>query len=275
MTDYLDRTVDLAELAPVFDELTFWSSRFGALLVDNLELRRGITILDVGCGAGFPLFELAHVHGPSCRVVGADVWSAALQRAEAKRRTYALHHAALAEASGDALPFRDASFDLVVSNLGVNNFAHPERVFAECGRVARPGGRLALTTNLSGHMRELYALFREVLGDFGRDDYLARLDADEARRGTVESVAARMEGGGFAVARAVEGSFRMRFADGSALLRHWLVIIGFLPAWRGVVDPEDARGVFNALERRLNEEAAARGALETTVPMLYLEGVRR
>lgn len=33
------------------------------LLLDNLELSRGATVLDLGCGTGFPLFELADMHG--------------------------------------------------------------------------------------------------------------------------------------------------------------------------------------------------------------------
>ena len=277
MTDYLDRKVDFADpaVAAVFDELSFWSSRFGALLLDNLEPARDRRVLDLGCAAGFPLFELAHRHGASCRLVGADTWEAALRRAEHKRSVYGLRHVSLARADGAALPFRDASFDLVVSNLGVNNFADAPRALAECARVARPGGRLALTTNLSGHMRELYAAFREVLAAMERPEYLDRLDADEARRGTVDSVRALVETAGFEVAKVAESTFRMRYADGGALLRHWLTVVGFLPAWRAVVDPADERAVFAALERRLDAIAAECGEIETTVPALYLEARRR
>ncbi|HMZ78975.1 MAG TPA: hypothetical protein PLL06_04700, partial [Acidobacteriota bacterium] len=60
------------ELASVFDELSFWSSRFGALLIDNLVIRKHQRILDIGCATGFPLFELAHIHGPTCTLVGVD-----------------------------------------------------------------------------------------------------------------------------------------------------------------------------------------------------------
>ncbi len=45
--------------ADIRDDLTFWSARFGALMFDNLEFRRGIRDLDVTCASGFPLFELA------------------------------------------------------------------------------------------------------------------------------------------------------------------------------------------------------------------------
>src|SRR6476659_10739163 len=92
MTRYLQQSYDLdtAEMASVVDELSFWSSRFGSLLFDNLQLRPHLHILDLGCGAGFPLFELAHAHGDSCRLTGIDIWSAALDRARSKLRTYDL-----------------------------------------------------------------------------------------------------------------------------------------------------------------------------------------
>ena len=65
MTRYLQQSynIDSPEIASVFDELSFWSSRFGALLFEHLQLRPDLHILDLGCGAGFPLFELAHAHG--------------------------------------------------------------------------------------------------------------------------------------------------------------------------------------------------------------------
>jgi hypothetical protein len=63
----------------------------------------------------------------------------------------------------------------------------------------------------------------------------------------------------------------MRFADGSALLRHYFIRLGFLDGWRGVVTPETEREVFAALEDGLNRRAAERGELTLTVPLAYVE----
>ena len=41
-------------------------------------------------GTGFPLFELANVLGPSCRVWGADIWVPSLRRARAKAAVHEL-----------------------------------------------------------------------------------------------------------------------------------------------------------------------------------------
>ena len=80
--------------AEIYDETSFWSARFGALLFDHLEIRRGIRGLDVGCGTGFPLIELAHLHGPSSHFTGIDVWADALERARAKLQLHGLTNAA-------------------------------------------------------------------------------------------------------------------------------------------------------------------------------------
>ncbi len=97
------------------------------------------------------------------------------------------------EADGARLPFGGDEFDLIVSNLGVNNFDDPTAAFSECFRVAKPGGRLVLTTNVRGHMREFYDVFRETLQ--GKDAYLERLEANEAHRGT-KSTLSRIASGG-------------------------------------------------------------------------------
>lgn len=262
------------EIADAFGEVTFWGSRFGALMLDNLPLTPAGPVLDLGCATGFPLFELAHVLGPGSRVVGADVWLRALGLAEQRRRIYRLPNVAVAAGDGAALPFRGGSFGMIVSNLGVNNFAEPDQVLAECVRVLRPGGTMALTTNLAGHMREVYDVLRAVAVDAGDAAAVQRLADDEARRGTGASAAERVERAGFRVRKAVPGELTLRYATGGALLRHWLTMIGFLPAWRAALGPDCERQLLAEAERRLDAIASRNGEFRTTVPMLYLEAER-
>jgi arsenite methyltransferase len=67
-----------------YDELPLWSAVFGLVLLDEVPLARVKTVLDVGCGTGFPLIELAERLGPGAHVHGLDPWSAALTRATEK-----------------------------------------------------------------------------------------------------------------------------------------------------------------------------------------------
>jgi arsenite methyltransferase len=258
--------------AELYDETSFWSARFGALLFDHLEIRRGIRGLDVGCGTGFPLIELAHVHGPSSHFTGIDIWGDALARARMKLELHGLTNVDIVETDVAAMPFPDAHFDLVVCNIGINNFPDARAAFRECRRVARTGARLVLTTNAQGHFAALYALLDAILDELSLQPAREALRREEQHRHSKHALMNLLVENRFAVSRCFEASFAMRFADGSAMLRHSLVK-WFLDGWRQAVGAEHEREVFDALEARLNAAAERDGCVQMTVPMLYLEGV--
>jgi ubiquinone/menaquinone biosynthesis C-methylase UbiE len=276
VTDYLKYSNDFGspDLPSVIDELSFWSSRFGQLLFKQIDLRRDISILDVGCGSGFPLFELAHVFGSSCQLTGLDVWREAINRARHKLKFYELPNVRLVEADGARQPFADETFELIVSNLGLNNWSQPQAVLAECFRVAKPDAAIVLTTNVEGHYAEFYELFRETLRESERPEYLERLSAQEAHRGTRESLCELLRQAGWTPVKIIEDSFQLRFLDGSALLNHSLTKIGFLDGWRSVLDADDEQRIFQNIEGKLNQAASLKGELRMTVPMLYIEAVK-
>jgi trans-aconitate methyltransferase len=74
--DFLRSPPDFEDpwLPSAFDETSFWCARFGTLLLDQLELGRGLEVLDLGCGTGFPTIELAQMLGRSSRITGLDTW---------------------------------------------------------------------------------------------------------------------------------------------------------------------------------------------------------
>ncbi|MBV9110299.1 MAG: methyltransferase domain-containing protein, partial [Gemmatimonadetes bacterium] len=88
--DWAEEAIDFddARVVAAYDELPLWSAPFGMLLLDRVPMRRGMTALDVGCGTGFPLLELAQRLGPSCTVHGIDPWRPALARAREKLQQY-------------------------------------------------------------------------------------------------------------------------------------------------------------------------------------------
>src|SRR6516225_9605712 len=90
MPDFLHLTYDPNDptIASAFDQVSLWAARFGLFLFSHLELRPKLNILDLACGTGFPLFELAQMHGAACRVTGIDIWKPALERARLKANTY-------------------------------------------------------------------------------------------------------------------------------------------------------------------------------------------
>src|SRR5436190_24173044 len=126
MTDYLKYQFnDDESFISTFDEAPLWSAAFGLLLLKHLELKREKTVLDVGSGAGFPLLELAARLGNSSKLYGVDPWKNANQRARQKIKNYNLKNVEIIECGAEQIPLEDDSIDLIVSNLGINNFSDP------------------------------------------------------------------------------------------------------------------------------------------------------
>jgi arsenite methyltransferase len=275
MTSYLDYTFeDNDNFISTFDELPLWCASFGLLMLKHLELKPNLVVLDIGSGAGFPLLELAGRLGSSCKLYGIDPWKTANQRAGQKIKNYGYTNVEMIEASAEQLPFQDNSIDLVVSNLGINNFANPGPVFKECQRVLKPGGRLVLTTNLNGHWKEFYEIFRSTLQVEGKTAYLAQLEKEEQHRGTTESVSGLFTTHGFKVKHCFTETFHMNFLDGSSFLNHHFVKLGWLGSWLELFPKEERREVFSKLEEALNTYTRTAGSLSLGVPMAYLEGVK-
>lgn len=272
---YLEQ-VDTTHLAfgDLYDELPLWSAPFGLLLLERVPMRPGLTVLDVGAGTGFLTVELAQRCGPQARVIAVDPWAAGMRRLRRKLEYLGIENVRLIEHDAADLGLPDASIDMVVSNLGINNFANADAVLRTCFRVTKPGGRLLLTTNLVGHMQEFYAVYRATLMELELADRLATLDAHINHRTTLASVTTQLARAGFALLAVATDSYQMRFANGSSFLRHAFIRLAFLPAWTSVVPPDAVERTFTELERKLNVVAAERGGLALTIPMACVEAYK-
>lgn len=102
----------------------------------------GGRVIDVGCGCGATVLELAHRVGPSGHVLGVDVSAAMSARARERIAAQKLTNAdvIIADAATYAFPRDDA--DLLFSRFGIMFFADPVAAFANLRRAMGRGGRL-------------------------------------------------------------------------------------------------------------------------------------
>ena len=118
-----------------------WSRRMAPLLVDFADIPAARAVLDVGCGTGSLLFELARNPGRT-RVAGLDPAAIYVEAVRA-RLTDPRIDVTLGDAR--AMPFEDASFDAVLSQLVLQFIPETGAALAEMRRVTRPGGTIAAT----------------------------------------------------------------------------------------------------------------------------------
>jgi SAM-dependent methyltransferase len=111
-------------------------------LCDSADLRAGERVLDVACGHGITALAAARRFAD---VTGIDYVPALIERARQRAESDKLP-VRLEVADAEQLPFAHASFDVVVSTVGVMFAPDQARAASELLRVCRPGGRIALTS---------------------------------------------------------------------------------------------------------------------------------
>ena len=109
--------------------------------LSELQLPSGASVLDVGCGTGAVTRVLAALPGIG-QVVGVDPSPIFLEKA--RELASALPQTSFRPGDGRAVPFPDASFDLVVFHTTLCHMPNPEKALHEAHRVLRAGGCLAV-----------------------------------------------------------------------------------------------------------------------------------
>lgn len=143
------------------------------LVFDALRPRPGEHILDVGCGPGFYVADLADAVGPAGSVTGID--SSAQMLAMAAHRAESRANVVFREADASALPIEDEAYDAALSVQVLEYVRDIPTALAELRRSLRPGGRLVIWdvdwTTVSWHsadperMRRVLAAWDAHLAD--------------------------------------------------------------------------------------------------------------
>jgi SAM-dependent methyltransferase len=112
-------------------------------ILEAARLRPGMRVLDLASGVGDPALSIAQEVASSGRVTATDLAPGMMSLAEELARKKGLSNIEFREASADALPFADESYDVLTCRFGIMFFPDLPKALRECLRVLKPGGLAA------------------------------------------------------------------------------------------------------------------------------------
>ena len=108
------------------------------------ELRPGSRVVDAGSGAGLDSLIAANLVGPEGEVIGVDMTSEMLEKANSNAKTVGAKNVSFKRGYIEDLPVEDEWADVVISNGAINLAPDKDGVFRELKRVLKPGGWLQI-----------------------------------------------------------------------------------------------------------------------------------
>lgn len=126
-----------------FGDMAVFTTPVAGHLVRYAGVSGGQTVLDVGTGTGVVAITARHI---GAKVTGLDLTPALLAQAQDSAAAVGHDDIAWHEGDAEALPFADASFDVVLSQFGHMFAPRPEVALGEMLRVLKPGGTIAFAT---------------------------------------------------------------------------------------------------------------------------------
>ncbi len=104
------------------------------------DIPPGVTVLDLGCGAGLDSLVASRRVGPNGRVIGVDFSDSMLARARRGAKELKANNVDFCRSDSESLPLENGSIDVVLVNGIFNLNTDREAIFQELARVVRPGG---------------------------------------------------------------------------------------------------------------------------------------
>ena len=126
-------------------------------IYEQCQITEGMKILELGCGNGRLWIENKAKLPADCEIILSDISEGMIRDV---RREQSLQDDRFSFAAFDchAIPYEDASFDLVIANHVLFYCKDVDRVCSEVGRVLKPGGRVVCGTYGVAHMQEVSRL---------------------------------------------------------------------------------------------------------------------
>jgi len=113
-------------------------------LVDEMALKPGMTVADIGTGVGYMLPYLSRAVGPSGRVVAEDIFDDFLEAAKRHAVDEKLENVTFIKGTETDPRLGASSVDVILALDSYHHYNYPDKMLAAFGQALRPGGRLVV-----------------------------------------------------------------------------------------------------------------------------------
>ncbi len=188
MTNFKTETFEEAD---EYDNHSDQQYNCGLHLTKELEIKQRSTVLDIGAGTGRLALHVAGLIGKDGSYFGIDLSPERINIAKKKAKELRASNLSFEIGDGtDLSRLKDGFFDAVYMNSVFHHIKDKKKVFDECHRVLKPGGRLGFTsqvTNIpSDNVREISKTILKNrgynLGVSNHDNYSGTVDENSRRR---------------------------------------------------------------------------------------------
>ncbi len=273
-------SIKVEKLARIYDDEIgpVWGTRFGKMLLRNLQVPPRGQVLEISCGTGWPTVEILRRMGEGARLIAIDASSAMLD--VARKKVQALGPLGKkgvffrTESPLPRLSFADDVYDLVVCNLGLDEMPSIDTALRDFARVTKINGEVRCTLPMAGTFTEFYDIYREVLQKHDKHEALDRLEQHVARYPTIDGLQDSIKAAGLSGGVDVD-EFTLLFKSSREFFFAPVVEYGPLAAWKEIAGGgQELQDVFWYIKEAIDAYFGGR-AFEVTVKAGCLIGKKR
>jgi ubiquinone/menaquinone biosynthesis C-methylase UbiE len=175
---YVAREFDKAARSYDESQLTkSYQRRVQTLVINRMDIQKGMNILDIGCGTGWGVIDIALKLGGTGKVVGLDISEGMIEQAKHNLAQFSFSNVELRVGSAHSLDY-DNLFDYVLSTNAYHHFEDKEEIFSKVRNALRHRGIFILQDICDDY---LAMKMLDLIGKIGEKAHVGSTTSQELR----------------------------------------------------------------------------------------------